>query len=185
MWRQVIPAWFLASVAAQAIRNLFLPKTSAWSQCGFTDKFSALWVTAHSSIRYELKAFPSFPGEAKGPAGAPEHSCCKPLWSGTCWGTTTLCLGRKGLRRLWAPALGLPEQRHPNLCGFVCSYPTLSLLFQHCWRGLYTSCASQTQLPRVGASRLKASTALLWRYSKSLLQEVQLLLNTCGSTDTG
>lgn len=45
-----------------------------------------------------------------------ELSCCKPLWSSTCWGTTTLCLGRMGLRRPWALGLGLPQQRHPSLC---------------------------------------------------------------------
>lgn len=61
---------------------------------------------------------------------------------------------RMGLRRLWDPVLGLLlqmwllKEKHLSLCGFVCSYPTIHHISQHCWRGLVqqlrlTSSASQ------------------------------------------
>lgn len=139
--------------------------------------------TAHSSTSYELKAFParpSFQGEAKGPAGAPEPSCCKPLVEQHLPQEQHAQPGEDGAeeaRSSRSAAARAKASQPVRVC-------VLLPHSQPCWKGLYNSCASQAQLPRVGASRMKASTVLLRSYSKSLLREVQLLLNTYGSTDT-
>lgn len=123
------PHGFRLQFQPSLFRNLFFPNTSAWCHCGFTDKFSALWGQPTAAPAMNLRPFqPVLPSKGRPKALPVPQSlpAASPSWSSTCRRSSTLSPGRTGLRRLGAPGLRLPEQRHPSLCGFVCSYPTLS-----------------------------------------------------------
>lgn len=150
------------------------------------------WQSAAASGR-ELKALPaspSFQGEVKAPAAGLERLYCNHLVELYLLKYHHAQPGEDGVKEALSSWFGVAaadvaaQAKASELCGFVCSYPTLVTSFSTAGGGLYNSCASQAQLPRVGIARLKALTVLLWCYSKSLLQEGQTLLNTCVSTDT-